>query len=246
MDCDRRDRRRGVAAAGAAASACGCRRRRRLRCSSSAWRRRPRRTRPIETDSRSDSRPRPSRPACLRGSVSTAVRMKMRSPQTIGVELPRPGRSIFHLTFFSSLHSVGGLPREAKPVPSGPRHWCQLSCCSSAPTPPHPSPSRPTTTTRPAEHRTHHGQSLHELCLAEKSRPSAQDDHACITRLARQMVRRRAVHGTKLAPRRSPSTYDGEPAARGQREKRQQQPSRRFGHADRRNPPPPGGGPTSP
>lgn len=60
-------------------------------------------------------------------SVFTAVRMKMRSPQTIGEALPRPGIATFHLTFFVVDHSVGGFPLGATPVASGPRHWGQLS-----------------------------------------------------------------------------------------------------------------------
>ena len=35
----------------------------------------------------------------------------------------KPGISIFHFTFFVSLHSTGGFPCGATPVPSGPRHW---------------------------------------------------------------------------------------------------------------------------
>src|SRR4029079_14684464 len=60
-------------------------------------------------------------------SVLMAVRMKMRSPQTIGDALPRPGMATFHLTFFVVDHSVGGFPLGATPVASGPRHWGQLS-----------------------------------------------------------------------------------------------------------------------
>src|SRR5262245_39650969 len=51
----------------------------------------------------------------------------MRSPQTIGDALPRPGIATFHFTFFVVDHSVGGFPFGATPVASGPRHWCQLS-----------------------------------------------------------------------------------------------------------------------
>ena len=40
----------------------------------------------------------------------------------IGLLLPSPGSATFHLTFFVSLHSSGGLAAGASPVPSGPRH----------------------------------------------------------------------------------------------------------------------------
>src|SRR4029077_4055967 len=36
-----------------------------------------------------------------------------------------PGRSIFHLMFLSSAHSVGGWASGATPLESGPRHWAQ-------------------------------------------------------------------------------------------------------------------------
>jgi hypothetical protein len=39
----------------------------------------------------------------------------------IGDEMPRPGTGTFHLMFFCSLHSVGGLAFVAHPVPEGPR-----------------------------------------------------------------------------------------------------------------------------
>src|SRR5205807_245091 len=48
------------------------------------------------------------------------------SPQTTGVEEPAPGMAAFHLTFFVSLHSTGGLASGATPVASGPRHCGQL------------------------------------------------------------------------------------------------------------------------
>ena len=60
----------------------------------------------------------------------------MRSPQTMGVECPSPGRSVFHRTFLVSLHSTGGLAYGATPVPKGPRHCGQKR---SAPLPPYPS-----------------------------------------------------------------------------------------------------------
>ena len=59
----------------------------------------------------------------LRAPTSSAAVTKISSPQTIGEEWPSPGSSIFHFTFFVSLHSRGGFPCSATPVPSGPRHW---------------------------------------------------------------------------------------------------------------------------
>ena len=61
-------------------------------------------------------------------SVLIAEVMKTLSPQTIGVELPIPGISNFHLILVSSLHLVGGVALGAVPLASGPRNWCQLSC----------------------------------------------------------------------------------------------------------------------
>ena len=55
----------------------------------------------------------------------TAVVRKIRSPQTIGVECPLPGRATFQRTFLVSLHSTGGSAFGAAPVPNGPRHCGQ-------------------------------------------------------------------------------------------------------------------------
>src|SRR5829696_3219329 len=55
-------------------------------------------------------------------SILTAVRIKMRSLQTIGDALPRPGMATFHLMFFLVDHSVGGFPLGATPFACGPRH----------------------------------------------------------------------------------------------------------------------------
>ena len=60
------------------------------------------------------------------------------SRQTIGLLLPSPGSATFHLTFFVSLHSSGGLAAGASPVPSGPRHVG------------HACPAAPVAMTRPA------------------------------------------------------------------------------------------------
>src|SRR5438270_13530163 len=59
----------------------------------------------------------------------------MRSPQTIGVECPLPGRVVFQRMFLVSLHSTGGLASGATPVPSGPRHCGQLARTSASPSP---------------------------------------------------------------------------------------------------------------
>src|SRR5690606_1575425 len=56
---------------------------------------------------------------------------KTRSSQTIGLALPRPGMAVFHLTFFSGLHSSGGFAAGATPVISGPRHCGQLPSAAS-------------------------------------------------------------------------------------------------------------------
>ena len=42
-------------------------------------------------------------------SVGRVARTKMRFFQTIGVDEPGPGSSVFHFTFFFSDHSVGGV-----------------------------------------------------------------------------------------------------------------------------------------
>ena len=54
-----------------------------------------------------------------------AVKMKMRLPEIIGVEVPNPGVLIFHFTFLVSLHCDGGSASGATPVASGPRHCGQ-------------------------------------------------------------------------------------------------------------------------
>tara|TARA_B100000745_G_C19784486_1_gene257150 strand:- start:90 stop:470 length:381 start_codon:yes stop_codon:yes gene_type:complete len=52
---------------------------------------------------------------------------KIRFSQTMGVELPGPGRGSFHLTFFDGLHSVGSSVSVQIPCPVGPRQAGQLS-----------------------------------------------------------------------------------------------------------------------
>ena len=51
--------------------------------------------------------------------------MKTLLPQTIGVDIPRPGMATFHLMFFSLPHSMGGAP-SATPWPDGPRQVGQF------------------------------------------------------------------------------------------------------------------------
>src|SRR6185295_1813673 len=53
----------------------------------------------------------------------TAVVTKMRSPQIIGLEWPRPGMGVFHkmLIDFSTSQAVGGLLPSPTPAPFGPR-----------------------------------------------------------------------------------------------------------------------------
>src|SRR5262249_26106562 len=57
---------------------------------------------------------------------SSLVR-KMRSPQTAGVEPPRPGSGSVQATFFVASHSVGRFVSLLMPSSVGPRHWGQLS-----------------------------------------------------------------------------------------------------------------------
>ena len=48
--------------------------------------------------------------------------MKMRSPQMIGVEVPRPASGVFQAMFFSALHSTGTFFSGEMPSAVGPRH----------------------------------------------------------------------------------------------------------------------------
>src|SRR5262245_16904364 len=59
-------------------------------------------------------------------SPSMSVVKKTFAPQTIGCEWPCPAIGVFHLMFFSTLHSVGTLVSDETPVPSAPRHWDQF------------------------------------------------------------------------------------------------------------------------
>src|SRR6185295_9061549 len=63
----------------------------------------------------------------------TAVVMKTLLPQTIGLECPRPGISVFQrmLVDFSASQTVGGLLPSAMPVALGPRNEGQF-CADTA------------------------------------------------------------------------------------------------------------------
>ena len=73
-----------------------------------------------------------ARPGGQRPANGIAVVRKMRSPQTMGVEWPRPGIGVFQRMFVpsASSQSSGGSPSGATPVASGPRHAGQLSIAS--------------------------------------------------------------------------------------------------------------------
>src|SRR5215510_2752161 len=62
-----------------------------------------------------------------RFSSSTAWVINTRSPQTIGVELPRLGNGVFHRIFFELFHSLGRFFSDATPFASGPRQAGQLA-----------------------------------------------------------------------------------------------------------------------
>ena len=55
-------------------------------------------------------------------SVLIAVTTKTWSPQTIGVALPWPGSSAFHLMLVFASQVIGGSAFGAVPLASGPRH----------------------------------------------------------------------------------------------------------------------------
>src|SRR5262245_59125233 len=56
-----------------------------------------------------------------------AVVRKIRSPQTMGEECPRPSTGVFHFTFLVALHSVGNPFSVETPWLSGPRHCAQFA-----------------------------------------------------------------------------------------------------------------------
>src|SRR5215470_12416845 len=60
-------------------------------------------------------------------SPSSAVVRKIRSPQTIGEEWPRPGMAVFHFTFCVGVHTVGRPVSGEMPWLSGPRHCDQFA-----------------------------------------------------------------------------------------------------------------------
>src|SRR5947207_13209659 len=70
--------------------------------------------------------------AALCFPTGMAVRIKTRSPQTMGVESPAPGILTFHFMWSVSLQVKGGSASGASPVASGPRHWGQNSLASDA------------------------------------------------------------------------------------------------------------------
>jgi|ERR1700691_155039 hypothetical protein len=59
--------------------------------------------------------------------AGTALVTKIRSPQTTGLEWPRPGIAVFQRMFLpdSTFHSMGGAPAPT-PLAEGPRNWGQL------------------------------------------------------------------------------------------------------------------------
>ena len=64
--------------------------------------------------------------------VFTEESRKILSPQTTGLETPRPSIGTFHLIFSDSLQVIGGVAVRETPFASGPRHWCQfLAPCTS-------------------------------------------------------------------------------------------------------------------
>src|SRR5688572_28068803 len=64
--------------------------------------------------------------------TGTAVETKMRSPQTTGDALPRPGIATFQTMPFAGLQETGGVASGEIPFPVGPRQWCQLPVPAAA------------------------------------------------------------------------------------------------------------------
>src|SRR5688572_27401570 len=66
------------------------------------------------------------------GASDTAVVRKMRSPQTIGLEWPRPGMGALHTTLVDdpTFQAIGGLASLATPEADGPRN--DGHCCAPA------------------------------------------------------------------------------------------------------------------
>src|SRR5262245_16909855 len=70
----------------------------------------------------------PPRGECCASPVTpagTAVVTNTLSPQTMGVDDPRPGMGVFQRMFFDSLHSSGGVAAFERPLAYGPRHCGQ-------------------------------------------------------------------------------------------------------------------------
>src|ERR1035441_2538160 len=65
--------------------------------------------------------------------AGTALVTKMRSPQTTGLEWPRPGIAVSQRMFLpdATFHSVGGAPLPRPPA-DGPRNWGQFAPVASA------------------------------------------------------------------------------------------------------------------
>src|SRR5258708_2276377 len=64
-------------------------------------------------------------PAPAITAPSIPVVRKMRLPETIGEECPRPGMGDFQSTFLAELHSSGKFFSSEIPLPAGPRHCGQ-------------------------------------------------------------------------------------------------------------------------
>src|SRR5262245_18099633 len=58
---------------------------------------------------------------------SMDVVRKIRAPQTIGEECPRPSIGVFHFTFLVAPHSAGNPVSGETPWPSGPLHCAQFA-----------------------------------------------------------------------------------------------------------------------
>jgi hypothetical protein len=54
----------------------------------------------------------------------------MKSPSITGVECPRPGNSVFHMTLLVSLNVSGSFAMDATPCPEGPRHSGQSAAAT--------------------------------------------------------------------------------------------------------------------
>ena len=57
----------------------------------------------------------------------------MRSPQTMGDDIPVPGSAVFHATLLSGPHVVGTPVSSEMPCPPGPRHCGQFAAAAMVP-----------------------------------------------------------------------------------------------------------------